>query len=201
MDNLKKSTITNIIWKLLERILAQVISLAVSIVLARLLSPNEYSTVGVVTIFFSFANVIISGGLNTALIQKKDADAKDYSSVMFLSVVLSFVLYGVLFFCAPVISRLYKQDILVPIIRVMALSLPIYAIKSVYCSYISSNLQFRKFFWATLGGTITSAFVGIIMAVKGYGAWALVAQQITNTVIDTVILMLTTLSFLFPIPV
>ncbi len=192
MDNLKKATITNIVWKLAERILAQVISLFVSIILARLLTPNEYSVVGIVAIFFSFANVIISGGLNTALIQKKDADASDYSSVLFLSIVVSCLIYILLFFLAPVIANIYHQELLIPIIRVMALSLPIYAVKSVYCAYISSNLQFKKFFWSTLGGTIASAFVGICMALNGFGAWALVAQQMTNTVIDTIILILTT---------
>lgn len=192
MDNLKKATITNIVWKLAERILAQVISLFVSIILARLLTPDEYSIVGIVAIFFSFANVIISGGLNTALIQKKDADAADYSSVLYLSVAVSGLIYALLFFLAPVIADIYHQDLLIPIIRVMSLSLPVYAIKSVYCAYISSTLQFKKFFWSTLGGTIASAFVGVYMAINGYGAWALVAQQMTNTIIDTIILILTT---------
>lgn len=192
MDNLKKATITNIVWKLAERILAQVISLFVSIILARLLTPDEYSIVGIVAIFFSFANVIISGGLNTALIQKKDADAADYSSVLYLSVAVSGLIYALLFFLAPVIADIYHQALLIPIIRVMSLSLPVYAIKSVYCAYISSTLQFKKFFWSTLGGTIASAFVGVYMAINGYGAWALVAQQMTNTIIDTIILILTT---------
>ena len=192
MENLKRATITNTIWKFMERVLAQIISLVVSIILARLLTPDEYSVVGVVIIFFSFANVIISGGLNTAIIQKKDADKEDYSSVLYLSVAISVILYFILFFAADFISKIYNPAFLVPIITVMARSLPVYAIKSVYCAYISATLQFRKFFWSTLGGTLVSAVVGIAMALNGAGAWALVAQQVTNTVIDTFILVLTT---------
>lgn len=176
----------------MERVIAQVVSLAVSIILARLLTPDDYSVVGVVTIFFNFANVIISGGLNTALIQKKDADKEDYSTVLHISVLVSVLLYAVMFVLAPTIAELYSKDLLVPIIRIMSLSLPVYAVKSVVCAYISSTLQFRKFFFATIGGTLVSAVIGIYMALNGFGAWALVAQQMTNTVIDTVILLATT---------
>lgn len=176
----------------MERFIAQAVSLAVSIILARLLTPDDYSIVGIVVIFFNFANVIISGGLNTALIQKKDADKEDYSTVLYISIIVSVVLYGLLFVTAPFIAGLYEKPLLVPIIRIMSLSLPIYAVKSVVCAYISSNLQFRKFFFATIVGTVISAVIGIYMALNGFGAWALVAQQMTNTVIDTVILLATT---------
>lgn len=191
-NNIKKKTIASTIWKFLERIIAQCVSLIVSILLARILDPSDYSVVGIVTIFFTFANVLISGGLNTALIQKKDADAKDYSIVLFVSVILSIICYIILFFCAPLIANMYDKPILVSIIRVMGLALPITAVKSIWCAYISSTLQFKKFFFATIGGTLVSAVVGITMALNDFGAWALVAQQMTNTVIDTLILMIST---------
>ena len=189
---MKRTTIVNTVWKFAERICAQTISLVVAILLARFLTPDEYSVVSIVVIFFNFANVIISGGFNTALIQKKDADAEDYSTVFHVSIFVSVVIYAVLFFAAPSIASIYSQPLLVTVIRIMALSLPVYAVKSVYCAYISSTLQFRKFFFATIGGTLVSAVVGIYLATNGYGAWALVAQQMTNTVIDTLILVLTT---------
>ena len=188
-ENLKNRAVSGIIWKFLERICAQGISLIVSIILARILIPKDYSVVSVITIFFAFANVIISGGLNAALIQKKDADSQDYSTVLFLSVLISIVIYFILFFTAPLIAKAYDQEILIPIIRIMSLVLPVNAIKSIYCAYVSSTLQFKKFFFATLGGTIVSGIVGITMALKGFGSWALVAQQMTNAVIDTIILV------------
>lgn len=191
-QNIKKKVISGAVWKFAERIIAQAVSLIVSIIIARLLNPSDYGVVSIVTVFFSFANVIISGGLNTALIQKKEADKDDYNTVFTISFILAIFLYFALFLTAPFIAKIYKQPILVSIIRVLGFSLPIYALKSVVCAYISANLQFRKFFFATLGGTLTSAVVGIFMALNGFGAWALVAQQLTNTVIDTLILFLVT---------
>lgn len=191
-QNIKKKVISGAVWKFAERIIAQAVSLIVSIIIARLLNPSDYGVVSIVTVFFSFANVIISGGLNTALIQKKEADKDDYNTVFTISFILAIFLYLALFLTAPFIAKIYKQPILVSIIRVLGFSLPIYALKSVVCAYISANLQFRKFFFATLGGTLTSAVVGIFMALNGFGAWALVAQQLTNTVIDTLILFLVT---------
>lgn len=190
--NIKSKAFSSVIWKFLERFVAQGVSLIVSIILARMLTPEDYSTVGIVTIFFTFSNILISGGLNTALIQKKEADEKDYSTVLNISIILSVILYIVLFLTAPFIADLYNQPILILIIRIMGLTLPINAVKSIWCAYISSNLDFRKFFFSTFGGVIISAIVGIIMALKGFGAWALVAQQMVNVISGTIILCITT---------
>jgi len=187
-ENLKRVVLTNTIWKLLERFLAQGISFVVSIYIARILIPEDYSVVSIVTIFFTFANLLISSGLNTALIQKKNVDKKDYSTVFTVSVIIAFIMYVVLFVLGKPISVWYDQPLLVPIFRIMTLILPVNAYKSIICAKISSDLQFKKFFFATLGGTLASGIIGIIMAIKGFGAWSLVAQQMTNAIIDTVIL-------------
>lgn len=194
MDNraIRSKALMGSIWKFLERIIAQGISMVVSIVIARHLTPDEYSVVGIVVIFFAFADVFISGGFNTALVQKKNADMNDYSSVLILSITVSIICYAILFFSAPWIASIYKKPLLIQVIRVMSLILPVNAIKSILCAYISSKLQFRRFFFATIGGTIVSGVVGIYMAMNGFGPWALVAQQMTNSIIDTVILLLTT---------
>ena len=191
-NNLKKKTLTSAAWKFAERIIAQGVSVIVAIVLARLLEPNDYGVVSIVTIFFTFANVIIAGGLNTALIQKKDSDSQDYTIVLLMSSLVSIVLYICVYFTSPFIANIYNKPILIPIFRVMGLVLPVNAVKSVICAYISSTLQFRKFFYATIGGTIASAIIGIYMALHGFGAWSLVAQQMTNTIIDTIILIICT---------
>lgn len=190
--SIKKSVMTGAVWKFAEQIIAQAVSLIVSIIIARLVGPEEYGVVGIVAVYFAFANVIISGGLNTALIQKKDADKEDYDTVFTISFSAAIALYLILFFAAPFIANVYDKPILVSIIRVLGLSLPVYALKSVVCAHISANLQFRKFFFATLGGTLVSAVVGIFMALKGFGAWALIAQQLTNTTVDTLILFVVT---------
>ena len=148
-QSIKKRVVSGVVWKFAERILAQAVSLLVSIIIARLLDPSDYGVVSIVTVFFAFANVIISGGLNTALIQKKDADKEDYNTVFTISFVVAVLLYLALFITAPLIAKIYEQPILTGIIRVLGLSLPIYALKSVVCAYISAQLQFRKFFFAT----------------------------------------------------
>ena len=200
--NLQKSTLSGMFWKFGERIGAQLVSLVVSIVLARLLTAEDYSIIGIVTIFFTFANVFISSGFNTALIQKKKVDIEDYSSVLFVSLGVAVVIYVILFFSAGAIAGLYETPLLVPVIRVMGLTLIINAVKSVLCAYVSSTLQFRKFFFSTIIGTIISAFVGIAMALNGFGPWALVAQQMTNSVIDTSVLFITTrVKFVFKVSV
>lgn len=191
-SELKRSALSGFIWKFMERIGAQAVSLLVSIVLARLLTPDDYSVVGIVSIFFTFCNVFITSGFNTALVRKKDAQQEDYSSVLHISTGFAVLLYIVLFITAPIIAKLYNKPVLVPVFRVMGLTLIVNAVKSVLCAYISNKLQFKKFFMATLGGTVISAFVGIAMAIKGFGPWALVAQNMTNSVIDTLILFLST---------
>ncbi len=188
---LKSSVFTGMIWKLAERIGAQAVTLLISIVLARLLTPDDYSIVGIVTVFFAFCNVFVVGGFNTALIQKKDADIKDYSSVMVISTLIAGVLYAALFFCAPWIAGLYEKPLLIPVFRVMGLTLIIDAVKAVLYAYVSNQLQFKKFFFATLCGTLTSAVVGIAMAYAGMGPWALVAQKMVSSIADTIVLAFT----------
>ncbi len=191
-QNLKKKSVSGVFWKLSERLAAKLVSLVVSIILARLLTPDDYSVVGIVSIFFVFANVFISGGFNTALIQKKEIDTYDYSSVLHISMFAAIVLYVALFFSAPIIASLYNQKILIAVIRIMGITLFINAFKSVLCAYISRELKFKSFFMATIGGTVFSALIGIYMAYLGFGPWALVAQQMSNSIIDTLILFFTT---------
>lgn len=189
---LKRKTVSGISWKFAERIAAQSVTFIVSVIIARILSPDDYSVISIAAIFFAFANVFIYSGLNTALIQKKEANIVDYSSVLFISLIVSVLVYAVLFFCAPLIAQIYKKDILISVIRVMGLTLIVGAVNSVLCAYISNKLEFRKFFFATIIGTVISAFVGIYMAVSGAGVWSLVAQQMTNSIIDTIILWVAT---------
>ena len=190
--NLKKKAFSGFFWKFSERISAQLVSLIVSIILARILIPEDYSVVGIVAIFFAFCNIFISGGLNGALIQKKNADLEDYSTIFYVNMGLALVLYIVMFFSAPLIANLYDKEILIPVIRVMGLSFFVNGYKAILSAYTSSTLQFKKFFFATISGTCISAVVGIVMAIKGYGAWSLVAQQMTKSLIDTIVLFFST---------
>lgn len=187
-NNIRSHTISNFIWRLLERFGAQGVTLIVSIVLARILNPEVYGTVALITVITTILQVFVDGGFSTALIQKKDSDDLDFSTVFYFNVFICIVLYVGLFFCAPLISEFYEVPDLTPVIRALGLIIIISGLKSVQTSYVSRHLQFKKFFFATLGGTIIAAVIGIYMAYKGYGVWALVAQNIVNQTVDTIIL-------------
>lgn len=185
------SVITNFLWRFSERCGAQFVSFVVSIVLARILAPEDYGMVALVTVFISILQVFVDSGLGTALVQKKDADDLDFSSVFFFNVFVCIVIYIGLFFAAPFIARFYSNEELIAVIRVIGLTIIVSGIKGIQQSYVSRNMLFKRFFFSTLGGTIFSAFLGIGMAYSGFGMWSLVAQQLSNTVIDTLILWLT----------
>ncbi|MCH5187311.1 MAG: lipopolysaccharide biosynthesis protein [Oscillospiraceae bacterium] len=190
MDTPKK-VIFNLIWRYAERCGAQLIQFVVSIVLARLLTPSDYGLVGLITVFIAIANVFAQSGLGQALVQRKNADDTDFSTVFYYSIGFSIILYVILFFSAPFIAGFYNEPLLTAVIRVLGLVVVIGAVNSVQQAYVQKTMQFKRFFWATLGGTLVSAVVGIAMAYKGLGVWALVAQQLTNQCIDTIVLWLT----------
>ena len=182
---------SNFIWRFAERCGAQLVTFIVSIVLARILTPSDYGTIALVTVFTTILQVFIDSGLSTALIQKKDADDLDFSSVFYFNFVICIILYLIMFVSAPFIADFYKDSSLVSIVRVISLTLVISGVKGVQQSYVSRHMLFKRFFFSTLGGTIFSAVLGIIMAYAGFGVWAIVFQQLSNNAIDTLILWIT----------
>lgn len=187
----KSKVLSGLVWKFSERISAQLVTLVVSIVLARLLSPEDYGAIAIVNIFIALANVFVVSGFGNSLIQKKCADNVDFSSVFYFSIVMSLVIYAILFFCAPVIADFYNMAILSPVLRVLGLRLVVAGVNSVQHAYVSKHMMFKRFFWSTLFGTLISGIVGIAMAYAGFGIWALVAQYMVNTTVDTIVLWFT----------
>lgn len=191
MGSTKGKVISGLIWKFSERISAQLVTFIVSIVLARILDPSHYGAIAIVNVFIALANVFVASGFGNSLIQKKDSDDLDYSSVFYANIILSVILYLILFISAPFIADFYKMDILSPTLRVLGLRLIVGGINSVQHAYVSKNMMFKRFFWSTLFGTLLSGVVGITLAYKGFGIWALVAQYMTNTTVDTLVLWFT----------
>lgn len=191
MDNIKSKVFSGLVWTYAERMLAQLVSLAVTVILARIIEPGEYGIISLVLVFITLANVVVSDGFGNALIQKKDADDNDFSSMLYFSLLFGIILYFCMFFSAVFISDYYQIEELVPVIRIFSLKIPIAAVNSIQHAFVSKRMEFKKFFFATLSGTITSGIVGIFMAYRGFGVWALVAQYLTNSVIDTVCLAFT----------
>ena len=182
---------SNLIWRFSERIGAKLISVIVNLILARILAPELYGTVAIVLVFTEILQVFVESGFGTALIQKKDADDLDFSSVFFFNLAVSVFLYALLFVAAPLIARLYRKPELLQIVRAVGLILIIAGVRNVQQAYVSRNMLFKRFFFATLGGTVIAAVVGISMAMKGFGVWAYVAQYLLNNLVGTMILWFT----------
>ena len=187
-ENIKKSVLSGLIWKFIEVLSVDGVSFIVSIILARLLMPEDFGEISLVSIFITLANVFVVYGLGTALIQKKDSDSVDFSSVFYFNGALSIVLYFILFFSAPFIASFFESPNLTLILRILGLRIPIASISTIQNAYISKHMQFRKAFWGSLGGTVLSAAVGIWMAYTGYGVWALVGQSLGATLVNCVVL-------------
>ncbi len=186
-----KNILSNFIWRFAERVGAQGVKLIVELVLARILLPDDYGLIALVTVFITIFNVFVDSGLGNALIQKKDADDLDFSTVFWFNIGWCILLYIVLYLCSPSISYFYQRPELASVLRVLGLQILISGVKNVEQAYVSRTLQFKRFFFATLGGTLGAAVIGIFMAYHGYGVWALVAQQLFNALVDTIILWIT----------
>ena len=189
--NNRRSIVVNLLWRFAERCGAQLVTFLVSLILARLLEPEVYGTIALVTVFITILNVFIDSGMANALIQKKDADNLDFSSMFYFNITVCCLLYLLMFLAAPLIAAFYEIPELTPVVRVLSLTLIISGLKNVQQAYVSRTMQFKRFFFATLGGTVGAAVVGILMAYRGLGIWALVAQQLFNTAVDTLVLWIT----------
>lgn len=187
-NSLKSKTISGLLWKFAERTSAQAIAFILSIILARLLSPSDYGVIAILLVFITIADVFVNAGFGNALIQKKDTDDLDFSSVFYCSFVFSIFVYIIVYFSAPIIAGFYNMPILESTLQVLALRIPIAAINSVQQAFVSRNMQFKKFFYSTLSGTGVSAIVGITLAYNGFGVWSLVWQYLSNALINTVVL-------------
>jgi O-antigen/teichoic acid export membrane protein len=187
----KFKILSSLFWKLMEQGGTQGIQFIVSIVLARLLLPEDYGMIALVTIFIIIANVFVQSGFNTALIQKKGANEADFSSVFYLSLFVASLLYVILFFAAPLIAAFYDKPQLISVLRVISVTLFFGVFNSIQNAVVARKMQFKKLFFSSLGAIVVSGTVGIVMAYAGFGVWALVAQQITNQLLITVILWFT----------
>ena len=202
MENLKSKTISGFIYKFLERVGASGIQLFVSILLARLLLPNEYGIIAIVSIVIALLDVFVTYGFGNSLVADKNSDDVDFSTCFYFGLFLSIAIYCLIFFLAPVISEWfswdsklarfkYDVDLLTNVFRVMALRLPIAAINSVQHAFVQKKMLFKKFFYSTLIGTLVSGCIAVIMAYLSFGVWALVVQYLGNIFIDTIVLFIT----------
>ena len=167
--SLKKQTVSGLFWKMAERIGSQIIRMVVMIVLARILMPEDYGAIALVMVFISICDVILINGLSSPLIQKKDADSLDFSTIFYCSIALGLVLFLIVYLSAPAIARFYDMEVLCPVLRVLSIGVVVSSIGSVQNAYVSRIMQFKTFFFASLIGLVVSGVIGIWMAYQGYG--------------------------------
>ena len=182
---------SNLIWKFMERCGAQLVSLVVQIVLTRLLAPEEFGTITLITAFVTILQVFVDSGFGTALIQKKDSDDVDFSSVFYFNVAVCLLIYFLLYISSPLIASYYERPELCVLTRALGLVIIISGVRNIQQAYIARHMLFKRYFFVTLGGTVSGAVIGIIMAYRGYGVWALVAQTLSNNIVSVIILWFT----------
>ncbi|AWE06764.1 flippase [Lysinibacillus sp. 2017] len=187
----KSKIISSLLWKFMERGGTQGIQFIVMIILARILLPEEFGLIILVSIFITIAGVIAQSGFNTALIQKKKVDEIDFSSVFYLNLFVTTILYILLFITAPYIALFFDHPQLTLILRILSLTLFLGAFNLIQNAVIARNMEFKKLFFSSLGGVVISGVVGIVMAYANFGIWSLVVQQLTNQLIVTLTLWYT----------
>ncbi len=175
-------------WTGFERLATQAIQLIVGIIIARILSPEDYGIIGMLTIFIAVAQTFLDSGFANALIQKKNRTEIDYSTVFYFNIAISLLLYGLFFVSSPYIADFYNMPILKDVMRVFSLSLIVNGLSIVQTARLSIELNFRLQSLGTIFSIIVSGIVGIAMAYGGYGAWALVFQVLSAALVRTLVL-------------
>lgn len=190
-ENLKDKTVTGVVWSAFQKGGSILVAFIASVVLARLLTPEDYGLIGMLAVFIAVSEVFINGGFGSALIQKKRPTNEDYSTFFIWNLTISVFLYGVLFLCAPLIARFYKLEILCSILRINGLTLIINAVSLVQTYQLRKQLNFRKIGIIEISVSAISLSVCIYFAWKGYGVWALVIQQLSGAILKTILFWLT----------
>ena len=186
-----KTVMSNVLWRFLEKFGAEIVTFVVGVILARLLEPKVYGTIALVTVFSTLLSVLVDSGFGTALIQKKEVDDLDYSTVFWFNMVMSIVVYLVLFFLAPFIASYYEMPELKLIVRIQCIQILISGLNNIQSSYVAKNMMFKKFFFSTLTGTIGSAVVGVAIAYMGCAVCARVGQTLSISLFNALVLFFT----------
>lgn len=183
--------ISNVAWRFAEQISSYSVTFIVSIIIARILDSEDYGSIAIIMVFITLANIFVQNGFSAALIQKKNADNLDFSSIFYFILAFSIVLYAILFVISPYVALYYNSDVLCPALRVLGLRLIIGTVNTVQQAVIAKRMIFRKNFFSTLGGNVVSGILGLVAAYAGLGLWALIIQTLSHLIVTTIILWYT----------
>lgn len=184
-ESLKNKTVKGVVWSGIDNVVQFGVTFVVGIVLARLLSPDDYGLIGIVTIFTVVCQTLINGGFSSALIRKKNATDDDYNTVFIVNLVMSLLLYAIIFFCSPLIADFFHREELVDLTRVASLGMIVGALAIVQQTLLTKRIDFKTQTKITIVASIVSGFIGIVMAMFGFGVWALVVQHLSSQIIRT----------------
>ena len=187
-NNISQKIKKGIFWTFSERISAKIVQFILQLILARLLTPDDYGLSALILAFVNIANIFVIGGFNTALIQKKELQRIDYSSVFYVSICFAISLYIVLFLGAPLIADFFNDQRIKYLLRVVSISLIIGSYSSIQIAYLTKNMQFKALFKANITGISISAVISVIMAINGLGIWSLVFQYLINRLVVLIVL-------------
>lgn len=189
-QSLKDKTVKGVAWSGIDNVAQFGVSFVVSIVLARLLTPDDYGLIGLTAIFTAICRELIDGGFATALIRKKNCTDDDFSTIFIVNVSMSLLLYMIVFFCSPIIASFFGRVELISLTRVSSLAMIIGALGTVQRTRLTKSINFKTQTKITLIASVSSAIVGVSMALLGYGVWSLVMQSLTTQIISTALLWL-----------
>lgn len=187
-ESLKDKTVKGVAWSGIDNVVQMGVTFVVSIVLARLLSPDDYGLLGLIAVFTAVCQALINGGFTTALIRKKDATDDDYNTVFISNLGMSLLLYAIIYLCSPVIANFFERQELVALTRVSSLGMIIGALALVQQTRLTKRIDFKTQTKITIIASVTSGIIGIAMALLDFGVWALVAQQLSATSLRTILL-------------
>lgn len=187
-DSLKAKTIEGVSWSAIDNVSQQVVTFVVSIVLARILSPDDYGLIGIIAIFTAICTSLINGGFTTALIRKKDASENDYCTAFICNLSISLVLYALIFICSPLIADFFGREELVALTRVASLGMIFGALSLVPQTRLTKRIDFKSQAKITLTASVSSGLVGIAMALLDFGVWSLVAQLLVSQILRMILL-------------
>jgi O-antigen/teichoic acid export membrane protein len=187
-QSLKDKTVKGVAWSGIDNVAQFGVTFMVSIVLARLLSPDDYGLIGIITIFTTVCTALINGGFTTALIRKKDATDDDYNTAFIVNFGVSLLLYVVIYLCSPIIADFFHREELVALTQVSSLGMIIGALSLVQQTRLTKCIDFKTQTKITIVASVASGIVGIVMALMDFGVWSLVAQSLTSQGLRTILL-------------
>ena len=186
--SLKQKTISGVVWSFVEAVLLKGLSFVAMLLLARWLGPIDFGLMGMIAVFIGIGSSLVDSGMSSSIIRTKNADDEDFSTVFYMNMIISVIVYSILFFTAPYISSFYGQEVLINIIRIYCLTFIISAFSAVQLAILTKEMRFKRLTLLNIPSTIIGATVGLTLGYNDYGVWSIVAMLLTTQLVISILL-------------